>query len=168
MEIYKDIEGYEGYKISNYGNVKSLKFGKEKILKQTKNKQGYLRVDLYKEGKLKHYKVHRLVAQAFIPNPNNYPMVNHRDEDKTNNIVENLEWCTPKYNINYGTCIQRMTESNTNNPKQSKLVLCLETGVVYPSTRAVERELGFSQSDISKCCLGKSKTCGGYTWKYVS
>lgn len=173
MEIFKEIEGYSGlYAVSNYGRVKSLGNGnsnnsKERILKPAKNSDGYLVVGLYKEGKCKFYKIHRLVAQAFIPNPNNYPQVNHKDEDKTNNKVENLEWCTHFYNINYGTRNQKVAERHINNPKQSKQVLCLETGKIYPSTHQVERELGFYQQDISKCCNGKLKTCGGYTWKYV-
>lgn len=162
-EIFKEIEGYENlYQISNLGNVKSLGNGnsnnsKEKILKPTKDKKGYLYVDLYKQGKRKTYKVHRLVAKVFIENPNNLPQVNHKDEDKTNNAVENLEFCDAKYNINYGT----------RNEKISKQLMCLETGKIYTSTREVQKQLGFSHSNISRCCLGKSKTCGGYTWCYV-
>lgn len=163
IEIFKDIEGYEGlYQISNLGSVKSLGNGnsnnsKEKILKPTKDKKGYLTVDLYKQGKRKIYKVHRLVAQAFISNPNNLPQVNHRDEDKTNNAVENLEFCDAKYNINYGT----------RNEKISKQLMCLETGKIYPSTREVQKQLGFAHSNISKCCNGKLKQAYGYTWCYV-
>lgn len=157
MEIYKDIQGYEElYKISNHGNVKSLI--SNKILKLTKDKDGYLNVTLHKQGKVKTYKIHRLVTQAFIENPNNLPQVNHKDEDKTNNHVTNLEWCTNEYNSNYGTRNQRM----------SKQVMCLETEKIYSSTMEVERQLGFAQSHISMCCRGKQKTCGGYTWKYVS
>lgn len=163
IEIFKDIEGYEGlYQISNMGSVKSLGNGnsnnsKEKILKPTKDKKGYLTVDLYKQGKRKIYKVHRLVAQKFIENPNNLPQVNHKDEDKTNNQVNNLEWCDCQYNINYGT----------RNEKISKQLMCLETGLVYPSTREVQKQLGFAHSNISKCCNGKIKSCGGFHWCYV-
>lgn len=163
IEIFKDIEGYEGlYQISNLGSVKSLGNGnsnnsKEKILKPTKDKKGYLYVDLYKDGKRKTYKVHRLVAQTFIENPNNLPQVNHKDEDKTNNAVENLEFCDAKYNINYGT----------RNEKISKQLMCLETGKIYPSTREVQKQLGFAHSNISKCCNGKLKQAYGYTWCYV-
>ena len=169
-EEYKDIEGYEWlYQVSNYGNVNSLNYYrsgkekklkpiKEKILKLTKDKDGYLYVGLYQQGKQKAHKVHRLVAQAFIDNPNNYPQVNHKDEDKTNNHVTNLEWCTRSYNINYGT----------RNEKISKQVMCIETGLVYPSTMEVERQLGFAQSHISMCCRGKRKTAYGFHWKYVS
>lgn len=167
IEIFKDIEGYEGlYQISNYGSVKALGNGnsnnsKEKILKPTKDKKGYLRVDLSKQGKRKQYQVHRLVAQAFIDNPNNYEEVNHKDENKTNNKVENLEFCDRKYNANYGTAIERSTLS------RSKQVMCVETGVVYPSTMEVERQLGFAHSYISTCCNGKLKQAYGHTWCYV-
>ena len=173
-EIFKDIEGYENlYQISNQGTVKSLGNGKsrkERILKPAKDKKGYLRVGLCKQGKRKMYLVHRLVTSAFIENPNNLPQVNHKDEDKTNNNVENLEWCDAKYNNNYGTRNERSAESNTNNPKQvkqCKQVLCLETGVVYPSTSELEREFGFSKGNISSACNGKLKTAYGFHWKYV-
>lgn len=96
-EIWKDIEGYEGkYQVSNTGEVKSLNYrgsGKTKLLRQTADKDGYKCVIFCKNGKVKGYKVHRLVAIAFIPNPNSLPIINHKDEDKTNNCVDNLEWC---------------------------------------------------------------------------
>ena len=115
-EIWKDIEGYEGrYQISNRGNVKSLNYnhnGKEKILKPIiNNKHGYAYVGLHLEGKTKNYYIHRLVAIAFIPNPDNLPEVNHRDENKENNTVENLEWCDRAYNCNYGTHNKRISDT---------------------------------------------------------
>lgn len=164
MEIWKDIKGYEGYKVSNLGNVKSLNYnrtGKEKILKPKKNK-GYLYVNLCKQGKVKFYLVHRLVAQAFIPNPNNYPQINHKDEDKTNNTIQNLEWCDRKYNNNYGTRNQRSALS------RSKQVLCVETGLLYTSLIEVQRQLGFAQPNISSACTGRYKTAYKYHWEYVS
>lgn len=164
VEIWRDIEGYENlYQVSNLGRVKSLNYnhtGKEKIMKAKKDK-GYLRVQLYKDGKPKFYSVHRLVATSFLPNPNNLSQVNHIDEDKSNNIVDNLEWCSAKYNSNYGTRIQRIVEKN------NKQVLCVETGVVYPSTMQVEREIGFLQCNISKACCGKYKTAYGFHWRYI-
>ncbi len=112
-EIWKDIEGYEGlYQVSNLGDVRSLKYAggnKVKILKQG-NVNGYKRVSLHKNNKQKNYFVHRLVAMTFIPNPNNLPLVNHKDENKTNNSVDNLEWCTQKYNINYGSAIKKVVK----------------------------------------------------------
>lgn len=173
MEIFKDIEGYFGlYQVSNMGNVKSLGNGgsnasKERILKPSKDKKGYLMVWLHKDAKRKMCKVHRLVAMAFIENPNNFRELNHRDEDKTNNCVSNLEWCDRKHNINYGTRNQRVAESNTNHPNKSKQVLCIETGKIYPSLSEVYRQLGFSQSNISNACTGKYKKAYSYTWKYV-
>lgn len=160
IEIFKDIEGYEGYQISNLGNVKSLgndKARKEKVLKPAKDKYGYLYVCLHKQGKVKFCLIHRLVALHFIPNPNNYPIINHKDENPLNNNISNLEWCTPKYNSNYGT----------RNEKISKQVMCVETGVIYPSASEVQRELGFLQTNISNVCNGKRKTCGGFHWCYV-
>lgn len=160
IEIFKDIEGYKGYQVSNYGNVKSLNYnrtGKEKILKPTKNSDGYLQVSLHKDGKRKTCKVHRLVAQTFIENPNNLPQVNHKDENKQNNNVENLEFCDSQYNINYGT----------RNEKISKQVMCVETGVVYPSTMEVQRELGFFQTHITLVCNGKRNTAYKFHWCYV-
>jgi hypothetical protein len=110
MELWKDIKGYEGmYQVSNYGNVRSLdrydsigRFKTGTILSEGDNGNGYKNVQLYKDGQGRMYYVHRLVAEAFIPNPDNLPQVNHMDEDKSNNCVTNLEWCTNEYNSNYG------------------------------------------------------------------
>ena len=109
-EEWRDIVSYENYQVSSLGRVKSLNYNhtkQEKILKQAKMKDGYLLVNLWKDGKSKTCTVHRLVAIAFIPNPNGYRCVNHKDENPSNNIVSNLEWCTHQYNNTYGTCIQR-------------------------------------------------------------
>src|SRR5574344_1100472 len=103
-EIWKNVSGYEGiYQISNFGRVRSFKFSNVRILKNIVQSAGYLTVDLRKNGARKSFKIHRLVALAFIENPNNLPSINHKDECKTNNSVNNLEWCTDKYNSNYGT-----------------------------------------------------------------
>lgn len=167
-EEWRDIEGYENlYQVSNLGRVKSLKFGKEKILKLKKTWDGYCIVGLCQQNKRKDYLVHRLVAQTFIDNPQNLPQVNHRDENPLNNDVQNLEWCTPKQNINYGTHNQRSAASRINHPKRSKQVLCVETGKIYPSASEVERHLGFSQGNISSACRGKLKTAYRFHWRYV-
>ena len=121
-EIFRDVEGYEGmYQISNLGRVKSMERNvwsehnncfcllKERFLRP-EIVCGYLRVVFCKDGKTSKHLVHRLVAQAFIPNPDNLPQVNHKDENKTNNVADNLEWCTPEYNINYGTRNERVAK----------------------------------------------------------
>lgn len=165
-EIWKEITGYPNYMVSNKGNVKSLNYnhtGREKIMKQYYQQTGYLLIGLSNNGK-KWYLVHRLVAQAFIPNPNNLPQVNHKDENKQNNCVQNLEWCNQKYNMNYGTRNKIVAE------KLSKPVLQMDkTNKIiaeFPSIMEVKRQLGISQSSISMCCKGKRKTCGGYKWKF--
>ena len=171
MEIWEDIEGYEGlYQVSNLGRTKRLyKNDKEKILKLMSDRKGYLRVDLYKEGKRKTYTVHRLVAQAFIPNLENKLEVNHKDEDKTNNKVENLEWVTRRENNNYGTRNERIAKSQTNNKKKSKPIygINIKTNerIEFPSTREAERS-GFNSSNIVDCLKGRRKSHKGYKWFY--
>lgn len=190
-EEYRDIEGYEGlYQVSNLGNVKSLERMKwngrgyqkvpERILKPRKNGYGYLQVNLNKEGKKSTYRVHRLVAEAFLENSENLPEVNHKDECKTNNNVSNLEWCTREYNINFGTRNKRVAESNTgnpkmskaltNNPKKSKPVIGINkvSGLIleFPSAMEAERQTGTHQGHICKCCKGKLKSAGGFYWMY--
>lgn len=171
-EIWKDIRDYEGlYQVSNTGKIKSLNYrhtGREKIMKHSVNNKGYLFVKLWKNRKFKSFRVHRLVAEAFIPNPNNLPFINHKSEIKTQNNVENLEWCDAKYNNNFGTRKERVGEKTTNG-KCSKLVLQIdkttnEVIAEFPSMHQVERELGISH--ISECCLGKRNTAGGYKWRY--
>lgn len=164
-EYWKPVVGYEGhYQVSNFGRVKSIKFGKEIILKQHINiKGGYYYVCLLKNGKHKNYYVHRLVAQAFIPNPDNLPEVNHKDECKTNNVVSNLEWCDRKYNHNYGTINERISQS------QSKTVLQYDlNGNLIKEWKSINEcgRNGFNQGDICKCCNGKRKTAKGFIWVY--
>lgn len=170
VEIWRDIEGYEGlYEVSNLGRVKALGNGKtktHKIRKLAKDKCGYLFVTLSKNGIKKHYKVHRLVASAFITNPNNFPQVNHIDEDKTNNRVDNLEWCDAKYNANYGTAIERRVKKQKNN-NRSKSVLCVETTIIYPSISEAQRQTGFNEKGISLCCRKLQDKCGGFHWIYT-
>lgn len=171
-EIWKDIEGYEGlYQVSNLGRVKSLYLGKERILKPGKHRCGYLCVALCKDGKMKTYKVHRLVAINFIQNSLNLPQVNHKDENKENNCVWNLEWCDNKYNSNYGTRNERHGESmlgfHINRKDQSKKVICVETNTIYPSEMEVQRQTGIRCQHICRCLKGKRKTAGGYHWQYV-
>lgn len=163
METFKDILGYEElYQVSNLGRIKSLKFGKEKLLSPAFDKDGYLYVCLCKNGEKKRYFIHRLVAQAFLPNPNNYPEVNHIDENKLNNNVDNLEWCDRKYNINYGTRTEKCSKQVGQYDLSGNLIK------VWKSGWEIERQLGYSSSNISACCLGKYKTSHGYIWKYIN
>lgn len=168
------------YQVSNLGRVKSLvrtSFHskgyvvqyKEKILKQSFEKNGYVRIGLSRDGKTKSYYVHVLVASAFILNPDNLPEVNHIDENKMNNSVENLEWCNHSYNSNHGTRAERISKANTNNIKISKSVLCVETGIVYPSVHEAGRQMNLNFSEIACVCRGhrNRKTAGGYHWKYI-
>lgn len=172
-EIWKDIEGFEGsYQVSNLGRVKSFHRGKWNNISPCESTKGYLQVFLHKNGKRKRFFVHRLVAQAFIPNPDNLPQINHKDEDKANNMVDNLEWCTAEYNLNYGTRNKRASEKMRNGEK-SKVVyqytLKGEFIKEWPSLGEVGRQLGFSEGTISSCCLGKTRQNYGYgyLWRYA-
>ena len=166
MEEWKDITGYEGlYLVSNLGNIKSVKTGKLKS--KCDNGRGYQVVNLYKNGKQKMHTVHRLVATAFIENPENLPEVNHKDENKKNNSIENLEWCTTEYNQKYGTRLQRLSKSNIENTSKNKKVICVETGVIYKGAREAARKLSKNtHSGITYACRNNS-TAYGYHWKYV-
>lgn len=160
------VEGYEGiYEISDLGRVRS----KRGILRPVMNNCGYLQVGLCKDSKRKWFKVHRLVAMAFVPNMFGLNQVNHINEDKTDNRAENLMWCDCKENINYGSRNERVSEKNTNG-KLSKLVLQFTKSGEFirewPSTQEVERVLCYSRGNISMCCLGKQKSAYNYIWRY--
>lgn len=175
--------GYEGlYEVSDKGNVRSL-FRYKKQLKPSKGNNGYLSVELFKGKQRKRASIHRLVATAFISNPQNLPQVNHKDENKHNNCVENLEWCSAKYNMVYGTAMSRriantdysspryLENARKNGATQSKPVLQFsKDGILlnrYSSGKEAYRKTGLSHSHILECCAGKRyKTVGGYIWKY--
>ena len=135
MEEWKSIPGYEGlYEVSSYGRVRSLdryvkvknksyRLQKGKVLSPGINSYGYLQVFLCCNGKYKIITVHRLIAQAFLPNPDNLPMINHKDEDKTNNNVDNLEWCTQQYNSNYKGVLKRRSQRMKENGIYEKIAL---------------------------------------------
>lgn len=173
-EEWKDIEGYEGYyKVSNLGRIKSLpRFRgngnkgycvKEKIRSAGKDKDGYLQVDLFLDKKRKMHKVHRLVAKAFIPNPDNLPSVNHKDEDKSNNVASNLEWCTQQYNINYGNANKKRSVSCS-----FKVVQFTMDGVKvaeYNSGREAAKAVGAQPADISRSVTGIKPSCKGFIWR---
>lgn len=177
-EIWKDIEGYEGlYQVSNLGRVKSLNYkrsGKEGILTPTPIYGGYMHINLYKNGKPKPYLIHRLVAQSFIPNPNNLPEVNHKDENKENNSVDNLEWCTSKYNANHGTRNKRVSENNKGKNPNIRKVICVTTGEIFDCIKDAEEKYGVANQNITACCRGRQKSAGKHpitkeklVWEYV-
>jgi len=175
-EIWKSIGGFEGiYQISNCGNVRSVK--RSKNLKHN-NSHGYFTVDLYLNGIRKKIRVHRLVAEAFIPNPDNKPEVNHEDGVKTNNNASNLTWMTHSENglhayrtgLNYTvTNTYWKGKIGTEHSKSKPVIQTNEAGNVlnrFAGAREAERQTGVSYQHISSCCTGKQKTAGGYVWKF--
>lgn len=169
-EVWKDIEGYEGlYQVSSLGKVRSLPRNTTsgKILKPITHKNGYLFVVLCKDGKAKLYKVHRLVALAFVPNddPQYKIEVNHINEKKNDNRVSNLEWCTKSYNINYGSRNEKCSLKKSKPVKQLSLDGTLIT--IWPSMAEAGRN-GFNQCNIVSCCNGVQKTHKGYKWEYLN
>lgn len=174
-EIFKDIEHYEGlYQISNFGRVYNVKRGK--FLKPIKINTSYLLVGLSKDGKVKKYLLHRLVATAFLENKLQLPQVNHINEVKTDNRLENLEWCDNKYNNTYGTKIQRMlqnsnfkaTREKSGKPKKVVLQFTRQGEFVaeYSSIKEAEKQTGISNAHISECCNNKRNHAGNYLWRY--
>ena len=188
-ELWRDIKfvnngkeyDYTGiYQISSRGRVKQLAYTdakgnkrKEKIMKNKKDKHGYEFIALTKNYKRNYFSIHRLVALCFIPNPNNLPQVNHIDENKLNNTIGNLEWCTSKYNINYGNHNARVVATNKANGTYDKIadkcsipVYCITNNTIYKSSCEAARQLNLNQSSITKCLKGKRKSTKGYQFKY--
>lgn len=163
QEIWRDIPNYEGlYQVSNLGNVKSLyrlannnHIIHEKILKPQRNYNGYLIVNLYKNNKMKPKLIHRLVGKTFIDNPNNFNYINHIDKNKSNNNVNNLEWCTQSYNVIYSKG-RKVNQYNKNNN-------FIKT---WNSIADVKKTLNIDSGLIVRCCRGKKKSAGGFKWKY--
>lgn len=186
-EIWKDIKGFEGrYQVSNLGRVRSLDFTwstynyktrgyveckkKGRILKSSVQNNGYLRVCLKIHSK-NYYKIlHRLVATAFIPNPENLPAVNHKDEDKANNVVSNLEWCTHKYNSNYGTRNERLREYSISNVMRPVVQYDMEGNVIdtFESLSDAANKTGIPNADICGVCKGRRKTTHGFVFKFLN
>lgn len=183
-EEWKDVVNYEGYyQVSNLGRIKSLdrvivdKNGVEMqipsiIKKLQKSKTGYWCIELWRHNKLKYVKVHRLIADAFIPNPENKPQVNHIDSNRLNNDISNLEWCTPSENTIHAVRLGRIKSPMVGMKglftARNKPVIQLSiSGVIlkeFMSQTAAAIELGLSPTNISACVNGKTKTCGGFKW----
>jgi len=158
MEIWKDIRGWEGfYRISNLGQVQNATT--KKMLTPAIGSNGYLHVDLRYFQK-KTVSIHRLVAEAFVENPNKHPIVNHKDECKTNNTADNLEWCTTRYNVNYGKGALA---------KNSPVVQLDRNGMViktWESMKQASEAIGIKYQGISRVCRNERRTCGGFGWMY--
>jgi hypothetical protein len=161
VETFVEIEGFEKYEVSNLGRVRNIKSGR--ILKPYLNHNGYLMHCLYGYDKRKCLLLHRIIAIAFIDNHEEKPCVNHIDENKLNNDLSNLEWCTERENVIHGTRTKRAAE------KLSKKVIQLDLNDnvlnEFESMRQAERETGVSVGNISSCCNGKTKSAGGYKWR---
>ena len=161
VETFVKIEGFEKYEVSNLGRVRNIESGR--TLKPRPNKEGYLRHCLYKNNKKKELSLHRIIATAFIDNPGKKPQVNHIDENKTNNDLSNLEWCTERENAIHGTRMKRIAE------KLSKKVIQLDLNDnvlnEFESMNQAERETGIDESSISRCCNGERKSAGGFKWR---
>lgn len=186
-EIWKDVDGFEGlYKVSNMGNVKTVEHDivysngsvhrmTEHMMKPKGDSYGYHIVCLTKNNRKHYLKVHRLVAKAFIDNPDDLPCVNHKNEIKNDNRVENLEWCTVRYNNIYGTRLQRISDATSKSKHWNSRRVCQvdkdtdEVIKVWDCVRDVERELGYYHTNISACCLGSRnhKTAYGFKWRYM-
>ena len=183
-EVWKDVLGYDGrYQVSNKGNIRSVgrkdSIGRKcggRMLKPRYDKDGYLRVNLCINGKQKTRFIHRLVAGAFVPNPNGYSEINHRDEIKDNNNVKNLEWCDSKYNNNHGTRSERSGQAQSKKVKATNI----ETNEVITFNSTVEAgRKGYDQGGVAKACRGVYKgragklvggdgrTYKGYRWEYL-
>lgn len=163
MEVWRTVEDFPNYEISNMGRIRNINTGY--VLSPGDNGHGYLQVTLCQNGEKKRVYIHRLVGIAFIPNPNNLPQINHRNENRADNRAENLEWISIKDNVNYGTRAERFSLSRGKPVEQYDLAgNYLNT---WTGTREAERQTGISQSSISACCLGKRKTAGGFIWKFA-
>ena len=167
-EIFKDIPTYGGrYQVSNFGRVWSTV--RNQFLKPQINKDGYYQYKLYcGDGRRKTEMAHRLVAITFIDNPNRLPQINHRDENKANNCVDNLEWCSADYNNKYGTRLEHFSKSISESRKKPVLQFDLHENFIkeYPSIKDAENENKIATGHISKVCKGTRKTAGGFIWKY--
>lgn len=178
-EIWRDIKGFEGiFRVSNYGRImgyprisKDNRYLPPRILKGSLYSNGYLVVKLRFDGLLKRVAIHRLVAETFIHNPNGLPIINHKDENKLNNRADNLEWCTQQYNNNYGTAVQRRTESFVKNNSKAVRQYSLSGELIkeYRSIADAARASGACMSEISSCCNLRDNviSANGFQWRFT-
>lgn len=189
IEIWQEINGFENYAVSNFGNVKSIErlaphprardgvaLKREHLLKPFLNHKGYLMVKLYNDNQMKSIAVHRLVANAFVENPLSLPCVNHKDENKQNNCVDNLEWCTNDYNVHYGTAIKRksksLRESEAHKRYSERRCKRVEQTDMNGNVIKIWKSVvsvsagGFDDSSVIACCKGRKESYKGYKWKY--
>lgn len=169
-EVWKDIRNYEGlYQVSNLGRIKSFRkstkhrWEDEYILKPSLANNGYCQVTLYDNTVRHKFLVHRLVAEAFLPNPNGYPQVNHKDENPLNNAASNLEWCTAEYNNAYGTA--RIRKIETTSIPVEQLTVDGHIIAIYRSVRIASEIIGVARSSLRYAVLNGTN-CKGYFWKY--
>ena len=167
VEIWENIPEFDGkYQVSNFGNIKSFYKDPQGYIIKQRVQQGYKIVHLHKNKKSFYFRVHRLVAEVFIPNPEKKPQVNHKNGNKLDNIVSNLEWCSCKENILHKFNILRY-KSKGGKPK--KPIICCETGIEYESTKEAERQTGIKFSAIADAAMHRSrrKTAGGFHWEVI-
>lgn len=163
--IKRPVKGYEGlYEVTNTGLVYGCKSGV--FLSQKIRKDGYAEVNLWKDGVGVSYRVHRLVAEAFVPNPDHFPQINHKDECKSNNNADNLEWCTAKYNSHYGTGNKRGVKLRRAKRCNCKPVQNMSTGKIYASIEEAAKDSGACRTNIGRVCDGQRKTAGGHKWRW--
>lgn len=187
--MWKTINNFEDYQVSDMGEVKSLKYGEEKILKPQTLGTGYLSVGLCKDGAVYHKNIHKLVAETFIPNPDSKPFIDHINGNRQDNRISNLRWCTHKENMNFELCRKRMSEAHKGKVlseetkrkmseahkgqlqphSEKKIDQYTIDGVfikTWKSTMEIERNLGYIHNNITAACKGKLKTAYGFKWKY--
>lgn len=173
----RQIPGYPHYKASEDGRIWS-EYSRRFLKPSRQFDTGYVSVDLFEDGKRKRIAVHRLVAIAFLPNPNNYPVINHKNEIRDDNRASNLEWCTQKYNVNYGSCIEKRKRNHVYTPESLKRLqqagtratmkqtVCVETGIVYESAKQASEQTGISHTNIVRA-VKRGIRAGGFHWEYV-
>lgn len=167
-EEWKEVYAFDIlFEVSNLGRIRTKYHGKQGYKKEYRyiepldNGKGYLRINIKRNGNQKTVYIHRLVAEAFVPNPDGFVEINHKDENKKNNSADNLEWCTHLYNCHYGTRNERTGRAH------AKKIVCVELNKIYDSLREAAKDMDVGKTAISNCLKGRSKSCAGYSWRYA-